>query len=366
MITWAIARAGIEFDDFVVKFPQVKDWLDKSKKPTVKQLESFSHSVHIPFGYLFLDNPPKETVPFPFFRTGKSPKEQPSINIYDTILIIQRRQDWLTEYLRDNDFEPLNFVEKFNVNSSYETIVNDIRTTLNLDKEWAKDFNTIDDTLNFITSRIEEQRIIVSFNSVVENNTHRPILVEECRGFVLVNEMAPFLYVNAGDAKAAQLFTIVHELAHIWLGSSAGFDNNKLLPADDPTELLCDKVAAEFLVPEVTFNKLWQGNPDIYYISKRFKVSPIVIARRALDLRAINKDSFFSFYNEYIQRLNERKESQSSGGDFYATAKKRVSVSFATFVNNAVKQEKLLYRDAFKMTGLKGDTYQNFVNKHLF
>ncbi len=208
--------------------------------------------------------------------------------------------------------------------------------------------------------------IMINFNGIVENNTHRVIPVNECRGFVLVNEMVPFMFVNAADAKAAQLFTIIHELAHIWLGESAGFDNQNLLPANDPIEKLCDQVAAEFLVPAISFNEIWANSADIHKLARYFKVSPIVIARRALDLGKMNKGEFFQFYNHYIEGIRLKKESQGSGGDFYATARKRISVSFAAYVDQAVKQNKLLYRDAYKITGLRGDTYQNFVTKHLF
>ena len=163
------------------------------------------------------------------------------------------------------------------------------------------------------------------------------------------------------DAKAAQMFTIIHELAHVWLGKSAGFDNANLLPADDPLELLCDKVAAELLVPEIYFIKKWETSQNFNYLSRIFKVSPIVIGRRALDLKLITFPRFMQFYNEYMNEIKERKDRQSSGGDFYATTKKRISLRFAAFVNNAVKENKLLYRDAYKLTNMKGETYNKFI-----
>lgn len=365
MLTWAIARAGFIVDDFLGKFPHVRKWIEQAKRPTVKQLEEFSKRVHIPLGFLFLQEPPSEHIPFPFFRTGKNASYQVNLNVYDTILILQRRQDWLTDYLLENEEKPLSFVGKFNIQSSYETIVDDIRKTLDLTPDWANSCPTFEDTLNFISKKIEEIGVMINFNGVVENNTHRVIPVDECRGFVLVNNIVPFMFVNAADAKAAQLFTIIHELAHIWLGESAGFDNQNLLPANDPIEKLCDQVAAEFLVPAMSFNKLWESLRDINKLTRYFKVSPVVIARRALDLGKIRKGDFFQFYNQYMEGIKLRKENQSSGGDFYATARKRISVSFASYVDQAVKQNKLLYRDAYKITGLKGDTYQKFVNNHL-
>ncbi len=366
IITWAINRAGFELQEFLVKNPNVQKWLENVKKPTVKQLEDFSHRVHIPFGYLFLKEPPQENIPFPFFRTGSNSTNKVSLNVYDTILTLQRRQDWLIDYLVDNGAEKLPFVGKYSASSSCTDIVIDIRNTLEINNDWASDFTTVEETLNFITQKIERVGIIVNFNGIVGNNTRRIIPVDECRGFVLVNEIVPFLFVNAGDAKSAQLFTIVHELAHVWLGESAGFDNQNLMPADDPIEKLCDQVAAEFLVPEQSFIRMWEGSKSIEKIAKYFKVSRIVIARRALDLNKISKSQFFEIYNGFIEEFHRRKENQASGGDFYATARKRISVSFATYVNQAVKQDKLLYRDAYKITGLKGDTYQNFVTQHLY
>jgi Zn-dependent peptidase ImmA (M78 family) len=366
MLTWAIARAGYELQDFLQKFPNVQKWLENIKKPTVKQLEEFANRVHIPFGYLFLPEPPQENIPFPFFRTGNNQTNKVSLNVYDTILILQRRQDWLTDYLIENEEETLSFVGKFNKNTVYKTIVSDIRKTLGLHQEWASDFQTFEDTLSFITHKIEEIGVIINFNGVVENNTHRPIPVKECRGFVIVNEMAPFMFINAADAKAAQLFTIIHELAHIWLGESAGFDNQNLLPANDPMEKLCDQVAAEFLVPTESFIRIWNEKPSIDHAKRHFKVSPIVIARRALDLGLMTKIEFLQFYNSYMQGIQNKKDNQEgSGGDFYATARKRISVSFGAYVNQAVKQNKLLYRDAYKITGLRGDTFQTFVTQHL-
>lgn len=364
MLTWAIDRAGFELQTFTEKFPKVQLWLDGEKKPTVKQLEEFSKKVHLPFGYLFLPEPPREKLPIPFFRSNEIQNNKVSINVYDTILLIQQRQDWLNNYLKDSDFEPLPFVGKYRNKTNVKAIVSDIRQTLNLSENWASQFNTWQDAQDYLVLQIEDKGIITVFNGVVDNNSHRKIPVDECRGFVLVDEMAPFMFINNADWKSAQMFTIVHELAHIWTGHSAGFDFRKLQPADNTNEILCDKVAAEFLVPEDTFNEVWNHNKNISYASRFFKVSEIVIARRALDTGKITKPQFFSFYEEYSNRELIKNKNQSSGGDFYATTKKRLSLTFASHINNAVKSGSLLYRDAYKLTSLKGDTFQKFFSEH--
>lgn len=366
LIEWAIIRNGNSLEEFYAQNPMVESWIKGDKFPTVKQLENFTHKVHVPFGYMFLPQPPDETIPLPFFRTGKNTTNKVSLNVFHTVQIIQDRQNWLTEYLEELNFPELEFVGKFNIKDNYIDIVNDIRNELKLELDWASKHNKWEDALDYLTLKIEEAGIIVTYNGIVGNNTHRVIDVNECRGFVLVNNKAPFLFINSADAKAAQMFTIIHELAHVWLGESAGFDNANLLPADDPLELLCDKVAAELLVPEIYFIKKWETSQNFKYLSRIFKVSPIVIGRRALDLKLITFPQFIQFYNAYMNEIKDKKDRQSSGGDFYATTKKRISLRFAAFVNNAVKENKLLYRDAYKLTNMKGETYNKFINEYLY
>lgn len=364
MLAWAINRAGFELQRFTERNPTVQLWLAGDKQPTMKQLEEFSRKVYLPFGYLFLPEPPKEKLPIPFFRTDGVHAERISVNVYDTILLLQQRQDWLKNYLSDNDFKPLGYVGKFRNSMDVKAIVASIRDTLNLPGSWASKFKTWQEAQNHLIERIEDAGIITVFNGVVDNNTHRKIQVDDCRGFVLVDKMAPFMFINNSDWKSAQMFTLIHELAHIWTGQSAGFDFRKLQPANNPIEKLCDQVAAEFLVPENNFREVWNSNSDMNATARYFKVSEIVIARRALDIGVMSKKQFFAFYEQYSKRERIKKEHQSAGGEFYATTKNRISLTFASHINHAVKSGELLYRDACKLTSLKGDTFNTFFSKY--
>lgn len=371
LIEWAILRAGREPGEFYIQHPAVEKWMKGEQYPTVKQLEEFARKLYLPFGYMFLKEPPKEEIPIPFFRSGtENPVgEEISINVYHTIQILQERQAWLSEYLTQTDYDDLPFVGKYDVYDDYNTIVADIRKTLNLKKNWARDLASWEEALHYFTEQIENTGVIVTFNGIVGNNTHRAISPGECRGFVLVDQKAPFLFINAADAKAAQMFTLAHELAHVWIGQTAGFDNADLLPANHPAEILCDQVAAELLVPHQELKEEWKGVQDFNRLAKIFKVSQIVIARRALDLQLITKQEFFKFYNAYIEDWKQKKQvqkEQSGGGSFYATVRKRISRRFASFVNHAVEEGNLLYSDAYRLTSLKGDTYQKFMNEYLY
>ncbi|WP_126972836.1 ImmA/IrrE family metallo-endopeptidase [Gynurincola endophyticus] len=367
LIEWAIIRSGNSLEDFYAQNPNVRSWTNGDKVPTVKQLESFTNKVHVPFGYMFLTTPPEERIPLPFFRTGSNEiSKKVSLNVYHTIQIIKERQDWLRDYLEELEYPDLDFVGKYSLNHDYRVIVKAIKDTLHLSSGWAEKQNSWERALEYLTSTIEEAGMIVSFNGVVGSNNYRAIDVKECRGFVLVDKKAPFLFINSSDTKAAQMFSLVHELAHIFIGESAGFNNDKLLPASTPLENLCDKVAAEFLVPESFLLERWKTTRDFNVLSRVFKVSPIVIARRALDLSLINKAQFFRFYNNYILEFNFRKELSSSGGNYYTTVRKRISLRFAVFVNNAVKENKLLYRDAYRLTNMTGNSYNKFVTEYLY
>jgi len=289
---------------FLSSNPKYDEWLEKKEKPTVKQLEDFAKKLSVPFGYLFLDQPPKEKLGFTLFRTGKNNVNKASIDTWDTVRIVKKRQDWLSEYLKNEGEEKLEFVGKFNLKSKVQEVVSNIRHVLGLSFNWTNSFANWENTLNHFIDKIEGIGIVTVVNGVVGNNNNRKLNVNELRGFVLVDDYAPFIFVNNNDTKAAKMFTLAHELAHIFVGESAGFDLKNILPSNDPLELFCNEVAAEFLVPSENFLTQWKSLKDNSLLSKVFKVSPLVINRRAYDLNLISKDKYFEYYNKYIEKIN--------------------------------------------------------------
>jgi len=123
-------------------------------------------------------------------------------------------------------------------------------------------------------------------------------------------------------------------------------------------------VAAEFLVPENELKEIWikhqKKNDRFQLLARHFKVSEIVVARRALDLTLITKDEFFDFYQHRIANENNI---DSSGGDFYATQTFRVGRRFAETVIRATREGKLLYNEAYRLTGLKGKTFDEYAER---
>ncbi len=361
ILRWAFQRAGFSEGDAIKVFPHLADWLSGDKVPTMSKLESFSKKFHVPFGYLFLDTPPRESIPFPMFRGGAGQNNYFDLDVYDTVLNISRRQEWLEDYLIENEIETSPLVNIITVETSIGEAVQQLRDFLRLEPRWAFGLLNSDAAVSMLNERLEDNGVFIAFNGVVGNNTHRVLKVSECRGFALVNKTAPYIFVNSADSKSAQLFTLIHETAHLMLGISAGHAGDEVgLTAAE--ELYCDAVAAEFLVPAAELRGIW--NNDFKYLARRFKVSEIVIARRAHDLNLITNEVYKEFWSAYQNRpIKSRKE--NSGGSFYRTSVKRVGRLFAIHVRNAVNNRQLNYTDAYRLTGLYGATYQNFMRNNV-
>jgi Zn-dependent peptidase ImmA (M78 family) len=370
LIRWAVERSGLAQDD-LSRF-SVAEWETGEKRPTLRQLEDFAKKTRTPFGYLFLSTPPEEPLPVPDFRTvGDSPVLRPSPNLIDTVQTMQRRQAWMRDNLIEQGQSEIPFIGSLDRRVRVEATAERIRKALRLSEDWASEHRTWEDALRALRNTAEDVGILVAVSSVVGLNTHRPLDPEEFRGFVLCDAYAPLIFVNGADAKSAQMFTLSHELAHLWLGYSGLFNLVKMRPHDDEREQYCNRVAAEFLVPGKKFAARWEceSDSDDRYraVASWFKVSPLVVARRALDLKLINKSAFFVFYQqqqEEWEKLKEtRKKEKPSGGDIYRTMNVRLGYRFGSAVICAAREGRLSYRDAYQLTGLNGATFDEYANR---
>jgi Zn-dependent peptidase ImmA (M78 family) len=365
VLRWALDRSR-RTEAIKHKFPKLSEWLDGESQPTLRQLEGLAKATMTPLGYLFLQEPPVDRLPIPLLRTqGDDPIWQPSPDLLETVQTMERRQVWMREYLIEQGQNPLEFVNSAELIESPKRIARDIRRELGLVEGWAADQASWSAALRLLQKTIEKAGVIVVVTGIVGNNTHRKLDVSEFRGFVLVDEYAPLVFVNGADSKGAQMFTLVHEVAHIWLGSSAAFDLRELQPADNETEQICNRIAAEFLVPEEELQAFWpsisRDSNRFQAGARRFKVSEIVVARRLLDLELISKNEFLDFYRNYMDQEHRAAVKGGGGGDFYATQNLRVGQRFTEAVVRAAREEKLLYNEAFRLTGLYGKTFDRYV-----
>jgi len=369
LIRWAIDRSGLPTDELCKKFPKLEEWKSGDRKPTFRQLEDFARKTMTPFGLLLLDEPPDEHLPIPDFRTvGDTPIRKLSPNLIDTIHEMQRRQTSMRELLLDEGHEQLPFVGSASESRNVQSLAQRIRQELDLAPDWAESLATWEDALKVLRDAIERTGILVFSNSVVGLNNSRPLDPEEFRGFVLCDPIAPVIFVNDADSKSARMFTLAHELAHIWIGRDGIFNLVNMMPHQDEIERFCNSVAAEFLIPEYKLRDCWNDvkakQSRFRLVARRFKVSPVVAARRALDLKLITRPQFFAFYEkdraDFMKAKAAMKE-KKGGGNFYATQAVRLGPSFSRAVVRAVSEGRMLYRDAYRLTGLKGATYDRYA-----
>lgn len=366
ILRWARERAGLDQNDLSGRFRRLKNWEADAVQPTLKQLEAFARAVHVPTGYLFLSSPPHEPVPIPDFRTVAGRHvTRPSADLLDTMYLCQERQSWYREYARIEGQPELEFVNSATVATPVDTVAAEMRQKLNFQIAERKECPTWSDALRLFTQRADDIGVLVMVNGVVGSNNHRRLDPSEFRGFALADPLAPLVFVNGADTKAAQMFTLAHELAHIWLGSSA-LSNLGARPMQRSRreEIWCNAVAAEFLVPLAALRAELSDGEQLPHtmsrLARSFKVSTLVVLRRLLDAGWIDRETFEMHWRSENERLKTLNRSSGGGGNFYRTTLARVSRRFARALVESTREGHTLYRDAFRMVGVsKVDTFNN-------
>jgi Zn-dependent peptidase ImmA (M78 family) len=287
ILRWARERADRSVESLRHRFPRYDRWERGEAAPTLKQLEAFAKATYVPVGYLFLAKPPTEQVPIPDLRTGANREVgHASPDLLDTIYLCQQRQAWYRDYARSIGNRTQGFVGSVRRNTPVERVAERMRQAMDFDLEARRECPTWTEALRHFIEQADDLGVLVMCSGVVGSNNKRKLDTDEFRGFALVDDYAPLVFINGADTKAGQMFTLARELAHIWLGESALSD---VTPASTPSqqiEVWCNRVAAEFLVPlEVLKQELPRQEPlaDMQRLARRFKVSTLVILRLLSD-----------------------------------------------------------------------------------
>lgn len=362
LLRWAISRSGRKPSDYTDRFPHLEAWLRKDAAPTLKQLESFADATNTPIGYLFLPSPPREQVPIPDFRRVDNREGRPpSPDLLETIYLCQQRQEWFRDFARAHGESPLRFVGAARVGDDVVTTARAMRKELGFDLATQRQTSTWTEALRHFIEQADTRGILVMCSGVVLNNNRRTLDPDEFRGFALVDELAPVIFINGADTKAAQMFTLAHELAHIWAGESAVSDADAARSSSHEVEKWCNQVAAELLVPLTDFRAEYvRDRPvadEVARLARIFKVSTLVVLRRVHDAGGLTRQQLWGEYNREVARLVAIP--RGSGGNFYLTQAARVSKRFARAIVISTLEGETLYRDAFRMLGLsKVETFQ--------
>jgi len=372
VLRWARERARIEVEDLAKKIPtkpkSVAEW-ERTGRISRNQAEKLARSTRTPFGYLFMKKPIREDLPIVDFRArgGDNPKRgRPSPGLLSTIYSMQRRRDWMRNYMIEYGVEPPGFVGMYSEGGAPAgEIAGEMRKALGLGLEWSAEHDTWERAFSHLLGRMDGAGVMRTVTGIVGGNTHHKLDPDEFQGFALVDDYAPLVFVNGADYKAAQMFTAAHELAHIFVGAEGVSALDRTRPIyDGPKERLCNRIAAEFLVPTGILDKFLSkkdANPDS--VATHFKVSIIVAARRMLDTEAISQTAFDEFFADYARRQREAK--RATGGNYWHNVGYRTSPTFGKAVVRAVMEDRLPYTTAYSLTDMRGSAFEAYAEEML-
>jgi len=368
LIIWAIEVSQINYADIVIKFPRIGEWVSQETAPTFKQLQALCKFLHVPFGYMFLDEPPELNIIKSEFRTISSNIiGSPSQALQDVLLDAQYISSWMRDYRIQNGVEALEYVGCLASSRmayvDYSTIVTKIRDLLQLEADWSKQIANNKLAFNDFRKRIESIGTIVIVKGFVRTNTRRRLSINEFRAFALCDEYAPTIFINSKDSDNGRLFSIIHEFAHILLGT------DHLENANRQPETLCNKAAINTLAPLKLVKDSWKNIHEqniigrILRISDLFKTSPHAMAIHLLNMDYI-RDSHLQEIIRITQLSSEKPDETESGGNYWNTTLFSISPNFINAVAAQVNSGRTQYTEAFRLLNIsKMSTFDSLIER---
>lgn len=320
VMKWAREKAGYDVNAAASKLNRpvedVEGWEDGSLRPSLAQARKAAEVYKRSLAVFYLEEPPKDFETLRDFRrmpVDRDPHPSPALSFI--IRQTQDHQEWLRETLIEQGIEKLDFVASSNIHASPEELAAEIRERLGVSVRRQTRCSTRNEALNLWITKAEGLGVYVSRQSHVGRET---IECEEVRGFALTDDYAPFVFINSNDAIVAQMFSLMHELVHIWVGqpgiSNLGTSGVVLDRSSEQVEVFCNQVASLILLDPATFEELWNDTPEdddledrIESVSNSLKISEEVVARRLLEEDIITRNKYRELRSYYAQRWKQHK-----------------------------------------------------------
>jgi len=293
------------------------DWEDGRSKPTIRQAQILAKAYRRPFALFFLPDIPQDFQPLQDYRM-KDSKELGTASIF-IIREIQQKQAWISEVNEQNEKEKIPFVGRFSVKDNPAVVADDILSTLNINPLHYEYKNPINEWIE----KAESKGVFISRTSFIHSRL--TLDSNEIQGFAISDSYAPFIFINSSDWSAPQLFTLVHELAHIWIAETG--ISNQIQPVVGsqvkfhPIEMFCNEVAANALIPTDYISELRKSktitSDQIFRYSRNLGISSFALLVRTLNLNLISYSEYSylkheadSGFKDFLQKESERKAKQ--------------------------------------------------------
>lgn len=345
LITWARSRAGISLNDASQTFRKIQAWEEGLSAPTYPQLEQLADAFKVPIAVFFFPEPPSVPNIGETFRTLPDAEFE---QIPGKIRLLLRKAKALQLNLMELTggrnpstrliTRDIVFSTGMNLREMAEVVRGYLQVSLDEQRSWPDDE----------TALKRWRDALFSAGIYVFKDAFR---VDEFSGFCLYDEIFPLIYVNNSSAKTRQMFTLFHELAHL-LFHTSGIDTihdefiSTLATEAQRTEILCNRFAAEFLLPEGAFAAAVRGlaadEDTAERIAATFHVSREVVFRRFLDRGLISQQ----IYNQTAERWAEQRQGAGAGGDYYWTklaylGRDYVALALSQYRQNRIDERQL-------------------------
>ena len=370
IIPWACEYLNLTLAEFAraihVSEHVMEGWKNGEKKPSLIQARKMADKLLIPLGYLVLKKMPRITLDAVDFRTvGNQHVSNPSLELWATYNMALSRHEWYKDCAIENEYEPCRCVGSITPKTPVKEAADAIRATLGAVEQSPNGRKTWENRFNGLVNAIEDKAgIMVMRNSMVGNNSHKPLSVEEFRGFAISDEYAPLIFINSKDSKNAQLFTLLHELVHVFLGRGGISGQDYLNGSENAVERYCNQVAAEYLVPAEELLQKWQEDGDggeknlddkIKRLASEHQVSAMVMIIRCQSLGLIDRQQASDLWQKEIKAIQIQKSSRQGMGKPYAVIANRVSRLFARSIIWQLETMRIQPDDAFRLLNVKND-----------
>lgn len=361
VIAWAFERSGTGVEDLQRSMPRLLPWLhgEQVPQPTFAQVQTIARRTGVPLGYLFLPSPPDLALPIPDFREGHDgPGDEPTMDLLAVVRASLLRQDWYLDYADGSGLGEVEVVGSAAELTPDEAAA-DMRSRLGYEVEQRAARSS--ENRRHLLDAFEDLGGLTVATSMVGNNTHRLLDPDEFRGFTLAEPLAPLIFINTNQTLNAQLFTIGHELAHVWRGSSGVSREDPAGEDQAVVEQWCNRVASEFLVPQADLIGHWEWaagldlTEQLDELAAVFRCGTLVIlqAMRRHDLRRF--EDFGAAYESELGRLltlSEAKTSRATGGSFWESQRYRVGNRLATAIAREAAAGNTSASEAVRLTGM--------------
>lgn len=361
-LKYYVQNAQIPLADLHSEIDNLDKFLTGEKSPTFNQLSKLAKKLNIPTGLLLLKrNVDIKKQRVEFRKLNAAEPMSVSENLRDIIIDMRDKQD----FLRSEIDYILDFIGTYTLNHDPMAAAEGIRERVGITKFFQAELKDNGKAIEYLRQKANNLGVFVFANGVVRKNTHRPLNVEEFRGFVLSDNKAPIIFINQKDSKTGQLFTIAHELVHLFIGEDDIFtvvDTGDF--TFDKVEAFVNKVTAELLVP--TDSLLAFDTIDTESLAKKFFVSEFVIARRLLSLNKISKTEYSQIVIELEKNIWPKKvKKEGNTGNYNNDIKFKTDKCFLAYVAQAVNHHRITYTDAFNIIGVGYKGYQTLLGNNL-